>query len=100
MLIAGVLITSLSFGADNPGLKKELTKKIILDLSEVELNENNQDFVVVSFTICEGEIQIAEITGTQKTLVQKVKSKLTQLLIEEEYEEETLYRYKLTFEIH
>ena len=52
MLITGVLITSMSFGAENPRLKKELTKKIILDLSGVELDQNNQDFVAVSFTIC------------------------------------------------
>jgi uncharacterized membrane protein YciS (DUF1049 family) len=100
MIITGVLITSVSFGAENPALKKELTEKIILDLREIDLGENNEDFVVVSFTICEGEIEIAEITGTQKTLVQIVKNKLSQLSIQEEYTEDTIYRYKFTFEKH
>lgn len=67
-------------------------------MSEVELNENNQDFVVVSFQICNGEIEITEIMGTQKKLVQKVKRKLSLLKIEEAYDEETLYGYKLTFD--
>ena len=42
--------------------------------------------------------QITEITGTQEQLVQKVKDKLSQLVIEQKYDEETLYRYKFTFE--
>jgi len=97
MIIVGVLITNISLGADNPPLKNEITNKLILDLSEVELDEDLQDFVVVSFHICNDGVQITEITGTQKQLVQKVKTKLSQLTIEQEYNEETLYRYKLTF---
>ena len=98
MFIVGILVTNISFGADNPPLKNEITNKLILDLSKVELDQNQQDFVVVSFHIYNGEIEIVEITGTQKQLVQKVKSKLTQLTIEQVYDEETLYRYKFTFE--
>ena len=77
---------------------EEITKKLILDLSKVELDENNQDYVAVNFHICNGEIEITEITGTQEQLVQKVKDKLSQLVIEQKYDEETLYRYKFTFE--
>ena len=100
MIITGVLITSLSFGAENPELRKELTEKIYIDLTEIELDETIQDFVAVSFEICDGKIQIAEITGTQRVLVQKVKKKLTQLSMEGEYDEDTLYRFKLTFRKH
>ena len=99
MLFVGVLVTTVSFGAENPQLKDEITDKLILDLSKVELDENLQDFVIVSFHIYNGEIEITEITGTQKQLVQKVKNKLSQLMIEQNYDEETLYRYKFTFEI-
>ena len=93
-----MLFTTISLGAENPNLKNEIADKLILDLSKVELDEELKDFVVVSFHICEGEIEITEITGTQKQLVDKVKTKLTQLIIEQEYDEETLYRYKFTFE--
>ena len=99
MFIAGVLISSFSFGSDNLPLRNEITEKLILDLSEIELEEYDEDFVVVSFMISEGEISIKEITGTQKQLVQKVKSKLIQLDIEELYTEDVLYRYKVMFEI-
>ncbi len=98
MVIAGVVFTTISLGAENPKLKNEITDKLILDLSKVELEEEFKDFVVVSFHICEGEIEITEITGTQKQLVDKVKTKLSQLSIEQAYDEETLYRYKFTFE--
>ena len=97
MIIVGVLITNISLGADNRPLTNEITNKLILDLSEVELDEDLQDFVVVSFNVCNDEVQITEITGTQKQLIQKVKTKLSQLIIEQDYNEETLYRYKLTF---
>jgi len=99
MFIVGILVTNISLGADNLPLKNEITDKLILDLSEVELDQNHQDFVVVSFYICDGKIEITEITGTHKQLLQKVKRKLSLLQIEEEYDEETLYRYKLTFEM-
>lgn len=98
MLIVGVLITNISLGADNLPLKEEISNKLILDLSEVELDEVHPDFVVVSFRICDDHLELVEITGTQKQLVQKVKNKLKQIAIEGAYDEETLYRYKFIFE--
>ena len=98
ILIVAILISNISFGAGVQPLKEEITNKLILDLSKVELDENNQDFVVVNFYICNGEIEITEITGSQKQLIQKVKNKLSQLIIEQSYDEAALYRYKFTFE--
>ena len=98
IFIVAILVSNISLGAGSPPLKDEITNKLILDLSKIELDENNQDFVVVNFYICNGEIEVAEITGTQKQLVQKVKNKLTQLIIEQTYDEGALYRYKFTFE--
>lgn len=98
LLIIAVSIAQISWGAINPPLQNEITDKLILDLSEIELDENHSDFVRVNFRICEGRIELEEITGTQKELVQKVKNKLKQLFIEGTYDEEALYRYKFTFE--
>lgn len=98
IFIVAILISNLSFGAGGQPLKNEITSKLILDLSKVELDRNNQDFVVVNFYVCNGVIEITEITGTQKQLVQKVKNKLSQLNIEQTYDEGSLYRYKFTFE--
>ena len=97
MLIIGVLISTISFGADTHPLKNELTEKLIFDLSDVELDNNHEDFVLVNFHIFDGEIEITEITGTQIKLIQKVKKKMSLLKIDEDYEEGKLYHYKLTF---
>lgn len=97
MFIAGVLITNICLGADNPTLKTELTEKLKFDLREVELDPQHQDFVVVCFHICNGKVEISEITGTQKELIQKVKKKLSMIQIDQEYDEGKTYRYKLTF---
>jgi len=97
IFIISILASNICLGAGTPPLKEEITKKLILDLSKVELDENHQDFVIVNFHIYNGEIKIAEITGSQKQLIQKVKSKLSQLNIEQECDEGKLYRYKFTF---
>jgi len=96
--IVAISITNISFSANNPELKSELTEKLILDLSKVELDQNHQDFVVVSFYVCDDKIEIAEITGTNKELIQKVKNKMSLLKLEDAYDEKELYRFKLTFE--
>ena len=97
IFIVAVLISNISLGADVQPLKQEITNKLIIDLSKVELDANHQDFVLVSLYICKGEIEIAEISGTQNELVQRVKSKLSKLTIEQKYDEGTLYQYKFTF---
>jgi len=97
IFIVAVLISNISLGADVQPLKQEITNKLIIDLSKVELDANHQDFVLVSLYICNGEIEIAEISGTQNELVQRVKSKLSKLTIEQTYSEGTLYQYKFTF---
>ena len=98
IFIVAILISNISIGAGVQPLKQEITEKLIIDLSMVELDEDNQDFVLVSFYICNDEIEIADISGTQKQLIQKVKSKLNKLKIEEAYDEGTIYQYKFTFE--
>ena len=99
IFIIGLLVSNLSIAAGGiPTLNEEISNKLILDLSAVELDENYQDFVLVSFHICNGEIEVEEISGSQKELVQKVKSKLSTLKIQQAYEEGTLYQYKFTFE--
>ncbi|MFT6921361.1 MAG: hypothetical protein ACJA1C_000355 [Crocinitomicaceae bacterium] len=98
IFIVAILISNISLGAGVQPLKQEITEKLIIDLSMVELDENQQDFVLVSFYICNDEIEIADISGTQKQLIEKVKSKLSKLKIEQTYDEGTVYQYKFTFE--
>ena len=98
ILILVVLIASASYGANNPRLSHELNKKLKFDLRDIELDTDHQDFVVVHFYICNDKIEISTILGTQQQLIQKVIVKLSLLQIEVEYDEEKLYRCKITFE--
>ena len=98
IFIVAVLISNISLAGNTQPLQNELTQKLIIDLSDVKLGQNHEDFVSVSFYICDGEIMIADIEGTQKQLVQKVKVKLSRLKIEQDYDENTLYRYRFTFD--
>lgn len=97
-LITMLLISSISFGKVNPILKNELQEKIIIDLSEIELDNNKEDYVEVAFTVTNGEIDIISIYETQLELVEKVKNKLTLLALEGEYDANTTYSFKFTFE--
>lgn len=98
VIISMLLISSISFGKVNPQLKNELQEKIILDLSEIELDNNKEDYVEVAFTVNNGVIEIISIYGTQLELVEKVKQKLTLLALEGEYDANTTYSFKFTFE--
>lgn len=98
IFILAISVSNLSLAAGGEPLRNEITNKLILDLSQVELDENHQDFVVVSFYIRNDEIEITGISGSQKELIEKVKNKLSQLEIEQYYNERALYRYKFTFE--
>ena len=97
ILIAGILINIVAFGAETEPLKTEFSKKLVFNLSEVELDASNRDFVIVSFYVRDQKIEITETNGTQEQLIEKVKNKLSLLMLEEGYDEDKLYQYKITF---
>lgn len=79
-------------------LSKELSEKLIFSLSDVELDVDHPNFVLISFTSKKNRIELTEISGTQKLLVQKVKNKLAMIHMDKAYDDESLYLYKFTFE--
>ena len=97
ILMIGVLIATTSFAATDPSLKNEIVEKVNLDLSEVELDESHQDFVVVSFSIKDFQINIIDIQGTQEELIQLITSELRDMFILREYSDTDVYNYKFTF---
>tara|TARA_B110000037_G_C16778335_1_gene366271 strand:+ start:260 stop:526 length:267 start_codon:yes stop_codon:yes gene_type:complete len=79
-------------------LSKELSEKLIFNLSDVELHIDHSNFVLISFTSIKNRIELTEILETQRLLVQKVKNKLAVIHMDKAYDEESLYLYKFTFE--
>ena len=97
ILIVTLLIASISFGSENPSLKNEILNNVNPNLSEIQLDEFHQNFVVVSFYIKDNQIHIIDIQGSQKELIQMVTNELSEMNILNEYSDSDVYNYKFTF---
>ena len=98
LIVISVLSISTSFASVNPELRKEIERKVIVDLSKVDLNESNLDFVMVNFTIEQGKIIIQDINSSNTELKEIILKKLYRLNIESASNEQQMYTYKFTFE--
>ena len=97
ILIVTVLMASISFAAGNPSLKNEIVNKMNPNLSEIELDEFHQDFVVVSFSIKDGKIHVLDMQGSKEELIQAVLNELSEMHILKAYSDSDIYNYKFTF---
>lgn len=98
LLIVSVLTMSASFGMRNPELVKEIEKKVVIDLSKIELDKYSQDYVMVSFRIVNNKIKIQEINGTSKALKQAIIRELYEIDVDCDYNDRQTYQYRFTFE--
>ena len=96
VFVVGLLSASFSFAAE-PSLSEEINDKVIIDLSNVELDQYSQDYVLVSFKIVSGQIIINGVRGTQAILKKMIVKELSSMRIESNYEPNATYRYKFTF---
>jgi hypothetical protein len=96
--VIGLLSMGTSFAASNPGLANEINEKVVIDLSDIELDQYSTDYVLVSFKIENGQIKINEIQGSQVELKKLIIKRLVQMNIESNYNADETYRYKFTFE--
>ncbi|MFT5668098.1 MAG: hypothetical protein ACI9DK_002298 [Vicingaceae bacterium] len=97
ILVIALLATSISFAGVKPSLRNEIVEKVNIDLSEIELDEFHQDFVVVSFHIKDSQIFITEIQGSQEQLIKSIQKELSEMDIQKEYSESDVFNYKFTF---
>lgn len=86
------------FAGTVPGLDSEMEQKVVVDLSEIQLDKYVEDYVLVSFNIVDGIIKIDEISGTQVVLTKAIIKELVQMRVESKYDADVTYRYKFTFE--
>lgn len=99
ILVIGMMLMTIvsSFAAGNPTLSEEIKEKVIIDLSDVELNESKTDFVITHFKIIEGQIKLLGIEGSTEVLEQIIAEKLNGMEISAECADCT-YMYRFTFE--
>ncbi|NOQ73111.1 MAG: hypothetical protein GQ574_13985 [Crocinitomix sp.] len=98
ILIVTVLIASISFGSVNPSLKNEIVNNVNPNLSEIQLDEYHQDFVVVSFYVEDCQIHIIDIQGSQQELIDLISNELLEMYIQKEHSALDVFNYKFTFE--
>jgi hypothetical protein len=97
ILIIGLIISSVSFGSHSPSLKIAIFEQVNPDLSDIELDEFHQDFVVVSFYIKDFQVHIIDAQGSQKQLIQLISNELAEMYIKNQYSTSDVYNYKFTF---
>ena len=97
LLVMGLVALS-SFGGNNPELSEEISEGMNIDLSTVELNEYEEDFVEVTFRVINGQIKIQGLKATQYELKRLVVKKLITMRIKSDYEAGKIYRCRFTFE--
>ena len=98
VVVFGFFSWSSLFAASTPGLDNEIGQKVVIDLSNIELDTYSEDYVLVSFKIVDGQIKINDIQGSQVELKKAIIKKLVQMEIESNYDANATYRYKFTFE--
>ena len=93
-----LLCSTGNLESQKPTLKSELSEKLVLDLSQVEMQRDIEYRVVVHFSICEKKIMIKAIGGTDAEVVELVRKKLSSIEVDANYEEDTIYGYRFFVE--
>lgn len=96
ILVFSLISISASFAGENPKLFKEINRKLKVDLSQMNLSRDHQNYVVVKFKIVNGEIEILDAVGSQE-LRQLIIEKLEAMDIQATSDESKVYRYKFNF---
>lgn len=100
LMVVSVFSINFSFASSNPNLTKEIERKLYVDLSYVNWNEEIQEVVIVEFKVVDGQISIQKIQGTNERLNPQIERKLEALCLHSDYDERELYTYKFTFEVN
>lgn len=81
-MVFGLITTA--FAGEAPTLAQELNKKIIVDLSDIQLDQEKKNMVVTRFKVVDGCIEIIALEGTSEALKEVFRKKLQSLKIETE----------------
>lgn len=101
VLIAAFMIffsCSMTLAGENPKLLKEIKRKSVLDLSNIKLEKNKDEFVIVKFKVSNHQIEVLDIDGSREELTELMMEKLEEMVIKTDAEDATIYQYKFKFE--
>ena len=96
LFVMGLLTMSAGFASGNPDLYNEIEKKVIVDLSKIQLDDSN--FVMVRFKIVNNGIEIQDISSSSKELKEIMLKELNDIRVDSDCVENKTYIYRFTFE--
>ncbi|MFT6500292.1 MAG: hypothetical protein ACJASQ_000399 [Crocinitomicaceae bacterium] len=100
-LVAAVVLSlmtmSVSFAGENPKLLKEIKRKLTIDFSKVDLDDNQENYVVVRFRIINQEVSIIETKGSKELEILMI-DELQQMFIKSDSDSNVIHTYKFNFE--
>ncbi|NVK64495.1 MAG: hypothetical protein HWE22_07890 [Flavobacteriales bacterium] len=98
IIVLSLLSVSASFAGENPKLFKEISRKLKVDASQINLSKVHKNYVVVKFKIVKGEVEILGAVGSQE-LRQLIVEKLESMDINADADASKVYRYKFNFHV-
>lgn len=97
LISIGLMVLNVVNAANNPCIIKEIEEKVQPNLEDYTFNEEQEDFVVVSFKVENSQIQIIEAMGSSEELIQILTSELEELNLEKTYPADDIYSFKFIF---
>ncbi len=97
VFVLSLMTMSVSFAGKNPKLFKEIKRKLTIDLSKVNLDDNKDNYVVVRFRIINQEISIIETKGSKELEILMI-NELEKMFIKADSNPSVIHTYKFKFE--
>lgn len=96
MVMALLMSANLMAHGKKP-IKKELEDKVTIDLHDYDFKKDQEEFVLVSFVVKNQKIEILDIMGSNEFLIDKMKSELNNITMDNFYPSDDKYNFKFTF---
>jgi hypothetical protein len=96
-VVLSIMTMGLSFAGENPTLFKEISRKLKIDLTKVDLKKSENNFVIVQFKIINQEVSIIDIKGSTE-LQTLIINELEQMFIKSDSDPTVIHTYKFNFE--
>ena len=99
VLLLMTLISSATIAGENPkDLYKEINRKVYLDLSQIELDAQQKNYVEVQFKVVDSVIKVINVNGSMPKLESMITEELSKMNISSDCDEEIVHNYRFTFE--
>ena len=76
LMTLGILMINFAFSNNNPSINREIEKKVQPDLSQYNFDQENENFVIVRFTVNNQQVEIIDILGSNEELIEIMKDEL------------------------